>query len=172
MRYWPHFYVDPTHSNTYFLKVGKSPVFMQATAIIQEALKTWRYRLLKNLKTPFFFSRYSKFLLIGNWYWSKTSPKFFSKKIPTITVARAVQNLGRNGPLRAGWLSNKMPIWRANVINEIWLILNYSKVVWDIFLKFSPLVYHMFVLIWWKNFFPCSIGLPATAHFCLNFGQL
>ena len=45
----------------------------------QEALKTWRWRLLKNLKTPF-FSRYSKFLLIGNWYWSKTSPKFFSKK--------------------------------------------------------------------------------------------
>ena len=31
MRYWPHFYVDPTHSNTYFLKVGKWPVFMQAT---------------------------------------------------------------------------------------------------------------------------------------------
>ena len=24
---------------------------------------------------------------------------------------------------------DKMPIWRANVINEIWLILNYSKVV-------------------------------------------
>ena len=45
----------------------------------QEALKTWRWRLLKNLKT-LFFSRYSKFLLIGNWYWSKTSPKFFSKK--------------------------------------------------------------------------------------------
>ena len=46
---------------------------------IQEALKTWRWRLLKNLKTPF-FSRYSKFLLIGNWYWSKTSPKFFLQK--------------------------------------------------------------------------------------------
>ena len=51
----------------------------QVSALNQEALKTWRYRLLKNLKTPF-FSRYSKFLLIGNWYWSKTSPNFFSKK--------------------------------------------------------------------------------------------
>ena len=30
---------------------------------------------------------------------------FFRKKIPTNTVARAVQNLGRNGPLRAGPLS-------------------------------------------------------------------
>ena len=32
--------------------------------------------------------------------------KIFRKKIPTITVARAVQNLGRNGPMRAGWLNN------------------------------------------------------------------
>ena len=67
---------------------------------------------------------------------------------------------------------DKVPIWRSNVINEIWLILNYSKVVWDIFLKFSPFVHHMFVLIWWKKFCHCSICLPATAHFCPNFGQL
>ena len=33
MRYWAHFYVDPTHSNTYFFQVGKWPVFMQATVI-------------------------------------------------------------------------------------------------------------------------------------------
>ena len=31
---------------------------------------------------------------------------FFRKKIPTNTVARAVQSFGRNGPWRAGWLSN------------------------------------------------------------------
>ena len=31
---------------------------------------------------------------------------FFQKKIPTNTVARAVQSFGRNGPWRAGWLSN------------------------------------------------------------------
>ena len=31
MRYLSQFYVDPTHSNTYFFKVGKWPVFMQAT---------------------------------------------------------------------------------------------------------------------------------------------
>ena len=31
MRYWPNFYVDPTYSNSYFFKVGKRPVFMQAT---------------------------------------------------------------------------------------------------------------------------------------------
>ena len=30
MRYWPHLYVDPTHSNTYFLKVGKWGVLLQA----------------------------------------------------------------------------------------------------------------------------------------------
>ena len=31
MRYWPHFYADPTHSNTYFLKVGKWRVLLQGT---------------------------------------------------------------------------------------------------------------------------------------------
>ena len=31
---------------------------------------------------------------------------FFRKKIPTNTVARAVQDFGQNGPLLAGWLSN------------------------------------------------------------------
>ena len=31
---------------------------------------------------------------------------FFQKKIPTNTVARAIQSFGRNGPWRAGWLSN------------------------------------------------------------------
>ena len=39
----------------------------------------WTSKLLKNLKTPF-FSRYSKFLPMGNWNRSRTSPKFFSKK--------------------------------------------------------------------------------------------
>ena len=39
----------------------------------------WTGKLLKNLKTPF-FSRYSKFLPMANWYRSRTSPKFFSKK--------------------------------------------------------------------------------------------
>ena len=33
----------------------------------------------KNCKTPF-FSRYSKFLSMGNWYRSRTSPKNFLKK--------------------------------------------------------------------------------------------
>ena len=69
-------------------------------------------------------------------------------------------------------VSLEMHNWRSNVINEIWLILNYSKVVWDIFLKFLAFVYHMFVLILWKNICHCSIGLPATAHFCPNFGEL
>ena len=55
---------------------------------------------------------------------------------------------------------DKVPIWRANVINEIWLILNYSKVVWDIFLKFSPFVHHMFVLIWWKNLTVAQSACP------------
>ena len=31
MRYWPHFYVDPTHSNTHFLKVGIWRVLLQGT---------------------------------------------------------------------------------------------------------------------------------------------
>ena len=44
----------------------------------------------KNCKTPF-FSRYSKFLSMGNWYRSRTSPKFFLKKNSNkCAVARAV----------------------------------------------------------------------------------
>ena len=31
MRYWPHFYVDPTHSNTYFSKAGIWRVLLQGT---------------------------------------------------------------------------------------------------------------------------------------------
>ena len=31
MRYWPNLYADPTYSNSYFFKVDKRPVFMQAT---------------------------------------------------------------------------------------------------------------------------------------------
>ena len=31
MRYCPHFYADPTHSNTYFSKVGKWRVLLQGT---------------------------------------------------------------------------------------------------------------------------------------------
>ena len=34
MRYWPHFYVDPTHSNTYFSKVGIWRVLLQGTVHI------------------------------------------------------------------------------------------------------------------------------------------
>ena len=32
MRYWPILYVELTYSNSYFFKVGKRPVFMQATS--------------------------------------------------------------------------------------------------------------------------------------------
>ena len=77
--------------------------------IVQEALKTWRWRLLKNLKTPF-FSRYSKFLLIGNWYWSKTSPKFFSKKkfqqLRSLELSKIWAEMGRCG--QADWATAKI----------------------------------------------------------------
>ena len=38
MRYWPHFYVDPTHSNTYFSKVGIWRVLLQGTVIEASAI--------------------------------------------------------------------------------------------------------------------------------------
>ena len=37
------------------------------------------------------------------------------------------------------WMS-KVTNWLSTVNNEFWLILNYSKVVWDINTKFSPIV--------------------------------
>ena len=60
---------------------------------------------MKNCKTPFFQDIQNSFqwaTVIG----LEPHQIFFRKKIPTITVARAVQNLGRNGPLWAGRLSN------------------------------------------------------------------
>ena len=54
----------------------------------------------KNLKTPF-FSRYSKFLLVGNWYRSRTEPKFFSKKkfqqIRSLEPFKVLAEMGRGG---------------------------------------------------------------------------
>ena len=41
----------------------------------------------------------------------KTHQNFFRKKILTIMVTRAVQNLGWNGPLRAGQLSNSKKLF-------------------------------------------------------------
>ena len=43
---------------------------------------------------------------------------------------------------------------------------------WDICLKFSAFIHHMFVQIWEKKFDKDSISLPATAHFGQNFGRL
>ena len=40
---------------------------------------------------------------MGNWL--DPTQNFFQKKIPTTMVAKAVQNLGRNGLLQAGRLS-------------------------------------------------------------------
>ena len=57
----------------------KSHTILSQSETCHEALKTWRYRLFKNLKTPF-FSRYSKFLSMGDWNWSKNAPVFFVLK--------------------------------------------------------------------------------------------
>ena len=43
---------------------------------------------------------------------------------------------------------------------------------WDICLKFSAFVHHIFAQIWVKNFGPNSNSLPATAHFGQNFKRL
>ena len=57
------------------------------------------------------------------------------------------------------WMS-EMSIWRANVINEIWLILNYSKVVWDIKPKFLP---HKVVI-------RCQLFTKFKVHSCTQNG--
>ena len=51
----------------------------------------------------------------------------------------------------------------------IWFIMIYSKEVWDIFLKFSPLIHHMFVLIWWKKICRCSIKPARNGPFLPKF---
>ena len=39
LMYWPHFYVDPTHSNTYFSKVGIWRVSLRGTVYIRGCRK-------------------------------------------------------------------------------------------------------------------------------------
>ena len=55
---------------------------------------------------------------------------------------------------------DKMTIWLSRANIKIWSILNCSKVVRDIFLKFSPFFYHMYHIF--RYFF--GIG------FCIDFG--
>ena len=65
-------------------------------------------------------------------------------------------------------LTNSYTLWpRLKLKNQSFF--DYSKMVWAIFLKFLPLNKHKFVLIFFKNYDHCSIGLPATAHFDRNF---
>ena len=90
-------YLEKNGIFQFFKKLGRPS--SQCPRLTQEALKTWRYRLLKNLKTPF-FSRYSKFFLVGDWKWSKTYPVFLT--ISTKTVFKGVQSLGQIGHWLAG----------------------------------------------------------------------
>ena len=136
--------------------------------------KAWKKteRRLKEANKDFKRSKWSyskKLLDFQNQrsFW-EANKDFFSKKEAFEKKESFEKKIKLPGILSI-WMS-EMPIWRANVINEIWLILNYSKVVWDIFLKFSPFVHHMFVLIWWKIFCPCSMGLPCPFEVWEIFG--
>ena len=57
----------------------KSSILLRLERNNPRTAPVWTHKLLKNLKTPF-FSRYSKFLPVDNWYRSRTKPKFFSKR--------------------------------------------------------------------------------------------
>ena len=54
----------------------------------------------KNLKTPF-FSRYSNFLLIEDWKWSKTYPVFLFMSLLTQKFWPSLNQHARNGPFQA-----------------------------------------------------------------------
>ena len=115
--------------------------------------------------------------LVESWKLMSTTTGENLVLISQTTFEKFKNNQNLSFPLFLQWYilylqRYKMYHWRYKENNRFWLILNFSKVVWDIFLKFSPFVYPMFVLIWWKNFCRYSIGLPATAHFYPNFGQL
>ena len=62
-----------------FLQLKQSYLEQIDACLGVDFVMRWTGKLLKNLKTPF-FSRYSKFLPMANWYRSRTSPKFFLKK--------------------------------------------------------------------------------------------
>ena len=54
----------------------------------------------KNCKTPF-FSKNLKFLQMGNWNWSKTTPVFFlfriSQQIQSLEALKVLAKMGRGG---------------------------------------------------------------------------
>ena len=53
MSYWPHFYVDPTHSNAYFLKVGKWQVLLQGTVLFAKVV----FHVHQRVRPPTSFRR-------------------------------------------------------------------------------------------------------------------
>ena len=48
--------------------------------LVMDSIIIWTKNSFEKLQNVIFFSRYSKFLPLGYWYRSRTSPKFFSKK--------------------------------------------------------------------------------------------
>ena len=60
MRYWPHFYVDPTHSNTHFSKVGIWRVLLQGTVSAVDRIHTWAHKVIRYLIRALDHSRLMK----------------------------------------------------------------------------------------------------------------
>ena len=82
---------------------GSGPIGVTSWKDFSIPLKKWHFLFF--LKSHFFHDIQNSF------QWAtgiglEPNQNFFRKKIPTNTVARAVQSFGRNGPWQAGWLSN------------------------------------------------------------------
>ena len=63
-------------------------------------------RLVRKIWKRHFFQDVQNFFQWVTGIGLEPNQNFVQKKIPTNTVARAIQNFGQNGPWLAGWLSN------------------------------------------------------------------
>ena len=93
----------------------------------------WTGKLLKNLKTPF-FSWYSKFLPMANWYRSRTSPKFFSKKNSNKCSRKSRPKFWRKWAV-AGRLVEQGQKFFCQFSADTWWTSpeNFSSIAWFIF---------------------------------------
>ena len=91
---------------------GQSNQLQWSIYLAVNIVMRWTGKCSKNFKTPF-FSRYSNFLSMSDWKWSKTTPVFF--------VSKYLKNYGRQRP------SKFWPIWAvagcAKLTKKFWPLL-------------------------------------------------
>ena len=116
--------------------------YLESSESIQGLLQHGHITRFKNFKTPFFW-RYLKFLPLGNWYWSRTSPKNFFwkylKKYRCYALAKFWHKKGRGrhiscattkifSPINHRLVGNKWWKFQKDILNGFWVIDHFVQI--------------------------------------------